>query len=259
MGKLIKERLAAQKVVRVIGVGQLCSPKLIEMIGLHGRFDAVWLDQEHGGLSIAQLEQAALAARARGIDSFVRLAATDYATVMRVLEAGAGGIMAAQVRSAKEAEDIVRWAKFHPHGQRGVNGTGVDGRFGTMKLADYFERANEETFIAIQIENREAVEDVERIAAVKQVDLLFVGPADLSQSLGVPGDIKHPEVWQAIERVARAAQANGIHWAILPRDPEHAKRCVGLGCRMLSMGLDTWVVSRGLDYFQKEYAEFFAD
>src|SRR4029453_10154377 len=118
-----------------------------------GGFDAVWLDQEHAGLTTQQIEEAARAARGVGLDSFVRLNATDYATVMRPLEAGAGGIMAAQVRSASEVADVVRWAKFHPEGLRGVNGTGVDGRYGTLPLAEYFRQSNARTFIAIQIEH----------------------------------------------------------------------------------------------------------
>jgi 2-keto-3-deoxy-L-rhamnonate aldolase RhmA len=161
--------------------------------------------------------------------------------------------MAAQVRRAEEAADVVRWAKFHPQGLRGVNGTGVDGRYGSLPLAEYMRRANAETFVAIQIEHVDAVEDVERIAAVKEVDVLFIGPADLSQSMGVPGEWDHPRLWQSIERVAQTARAHAIHWAILPLNPAHAQRCVDLGCRMLSLGLDVWAVQRGLKVFAAEY------
>src|SRR6516165_12105575 len=183
MGARLKELLAQGQLVRVFGLGQLCHPKIVEMVGFHGGYDAVWLDQEHAGISIAQIEEATRAARGIGLDSFVRLAPTDYATVMRPLEAGTDGIMAAQVRSAAQAEEVVRWAKFHPRGLRGVNGTGVDGGYGTLPLADYFRRANAETFIAIQIEHADAVSEVEAIAALPGVDVLFVGPADLSQSM----------------------------------------------------------------------------
>jgi 2-dehydro-3-deoxyglucarate aldolase/4-hydroxy-2-oxoheptanedioate aldolase len=227
------------------------------MIGADDGVDAIWLDQEHGGLTNEQLENALRAARAADIDTFVRLAATDYATVMRPLEAGAGGIMAAQVRSASETEQIVSWAKFHPRGLRGINNTGYDGRYGLTPLAEYMQQCNAHSFIAIQIENCEAVEDVERIAAVPDVDLLFIGPADLSQSLGLPAQWDHPRHWQAIERVARAAKAHGVAWAILPPSPAYARRCVELGCRMLSLGIDVWIVQRGLKAFQAEYAEFF--
>jgi 2-dehydro-3-deoxyglucarate aldolase/4-hydroxy-2-oxoheptanedioate aldolase len=258
MGARLKELLARQKTVRVFGMGQLCHPKLVEIVGMGGGFDAVWFDQEHVGVNVEQIESCSRAARAVGLDCFVRLAPTDYATVMRPLEAGAGGIMAAQVRSAAQAEEVVRWAKFHPRGLRGVNGTGVDGGYGTLPLADYFRRANAETFIAIQIEHADAVVDVEHIAAVADVDVLFVGPADLSQSLGIPGEWSHPQLWAAIEAVARAAGEHGIHWAILPPNVDYARRCVGMGCRMLSLGLDTWAFHRGLKAFQNEYAEFFA-
>ena len=134
------------------------------MIGLHGGYDAVWFDQEHAGLSIEQIENAARAARLAGLDSFVRLAPTDYATVMRPFEAGAGGIMAAMVHSARQTEEIIQWCKFHPRGLRGVNATGADGQFGRMAIADYIRKANAETFIAIQIEHRDALEQVEEIA-----------------------------------------------------------------------------------------------
>jgi 4-hydroxy-2-oxoheptanedioate aldolase len=253
MTSLLKKRLAEGKVLRVFCAGQLCHPKLIEMVGQHGGYDAVWLDQEHAGLTIGQIEEAARAARGVGLDSFVRLYATDYATVMRPLEAGAGGIMAAQVRSARETADIVRWAKFHPQGLRGVNSTGVDGRYGTMAAVEYMQQANAATFIAIQIEHVDAVAEVERIAAVPEVDLLFVGPADLAQSMGIPGQWDHPEVWAAIQRTAQAARSAGIRWAILPRDAAYARRCVDLGCAMLSIGLDVWLVKGGLRAVDDEY------
>jgi 2-dehydro-3-deoxyglucarate aldolase/4-hydroxy-2-oxoheptanedioate aldolase len=257
MAARLKEKLGRGELVRVFALGQLCHPKIVEMVGLHGGFDAVWLDHEHAGLTIEQIENAARAARGCGLDSFVRLAPTDYATVMRPLEAGAGGVMAAQVRSARQAEQVVHWAKFHPRGLRGVNSTGVDGAYGTLSFAEYARRANATTFIAIQIEHAEAVEEVEQIAAIPDVDVLFVGPADLSQSMGLPGEWEHPRVWQAIERVARAAAANAIHWAMLPPHLANARRCVELGCRMLSLGIDVWAVQRGLKSFASEYAEFF--
>lgn len=257
MGARLKRALAEGRVTTVFGLGQLCQPKLVEMIGLLGGFDAVWFDQEHAGLTVAQLETGALAARAAGLDSFVRLAPTDYASVMRCLEAGAGGIMAAQVRSARQAEEVLSWTKFHPRGLRGINSTGVDAGFGTMSLADYLSRANAESFVAIQIEHADAVADVEAIARIPDVDVLFIGPADLSQSLGIPGQWDHPHFWEAIERVARAAEAAKVAWAILPPTPAHARRCVALGCRMLSIGFDVWGFARGVKAFQAEYAEFF--
>src|SRR4051812_20474465 len=98
MGRGLKDLLKQDKVARVFAVGQLCDPKIIEILGREGGYDGLWLDSEHAGLTSAQIEHATRAARGVGIDTFVRLAATDYASVMRALEAGAGGVMAAQVR-----------------------------------------------------------------------------------------------------------------------------------------------------------------
>ncbi len=257
MGAQLKALLAGGRVLRVFALGHLCSPKLVEMIGWAGGFDAVWLDQEHAGLTMAQTEEAARAARGVGLDSFVRLNATDYATMMCALEAGAGGVMASMVKSARQAEEIVSWAKFHPRGCRGVNGTGVDGRYGATPGPEYFRRANAETITAVQIEHIDAVADVERIAAVPDLDFLFVGPADLSQSMGIPGEWEHPRMWAAVERTARAAAANRVAWAILPRDAAHARRCVELGCRMLSIGMDAWAFQKGIAAVRDDFAEFF--
>src|SRR6516162_7333576 len=160
MGLRLKELLAQGKLVRVFGLGQLCHPKIVEMVGFQGGYDAVWLDQEHAGISTAQIEEATRAARGCGLASFVRLNATDYATVMRPLEAGAGGIMASMVRSARQAEEVMTWAKFHPRGQRGVNGTGVDGHYGALPGPEYFSKANAESFVAVQIEHADAVDEV---------------------------------------------------------------------------------------------------
>lgn len=255
----LKDVLASGRLARVFGLGQLCHPKVVEMIGVQNAWDAVWFDLEHAGLSTAQVEDACRAARAAGLDSFVRLAATDYAAVMRPLEAGAGGVMAAQVRSAAEAEQVVRWAKFQPRGLRGVNGSGVDGQYGALPLAEYVRRANAATFIAIQIEHADAVAEVEQIAAVPDVDVLFVGPADLAQSLGVSAQWEHPRLWQAIERVATASRTAGRPWAVLPIGPEFARRCVALGCRMLSLGFDVWAVHHGLRAIRQEYGEYLAE
>jgi 2-keto-3-deoxy-L-rhamnonate aldolase RhmA len=258
MGAHLKTLLADKThLIRVFALGQLCSPKLVEMVAWSGGFDAVWLDQEHVGLTMPQIEEAARAARGAGIDSFVRLTATDYATVMRPLEAGAGGVMAAMVRSAREAEQVLTWAKFQPRGYRGVNGTGVDGGYGTYPGAEYFRKANAETVVGAQIEHKDAVAEVDKIAALADLDFLFVGPADLSQSMGLTGQWEHPEMWKAVERVAKAAAANNIAWAILPLNAAHARRCVELGCRILSLGIDVWFVQKGIKAFKADYAEFF--
>ena len=253
----IKQLLAEGRVVRMFGVGQLFSPKLVEIVGEHGEFDALWLDTEHAGLDMKDIELATMAARAYGLDHFVRQPATDYAAIMRSLEAGAGGVMISMVRTPEEAEQAVRWAKFHPRGERGMNGGNRDGRFGLTPMTEYVAQANASTFVGIQIETASAIASVAEIAATPDVDLLFVGPADISQVMGVPGDFEHPKCLAAIEGIAEACARAGKPWGIVPRGPEYAERMRGWGCRMFVLGFDIHVVHAGIRATKERYRSFF--
>jgi len=253
----IKQLLAEGGVVRMFGVGQLISPKLIEIIGEHGGFDALWLDAEHAGITMKEIEWATMAARAYGMDHFVRLPATDYAAIMRPLEAGAGGVMVSMVRSPAEAEQAVRWAKFWPRGERGMNGGNRDGRFGLTPLSEYVIRANADTFVGIQVETAGAIASIAEIAAVPDVDLLFVGPADISQLLGVPGDFENPRCLDTIERIARACGDAGKPWGIVSRGPEYAERMRAWGCRMFVLGFDIHAFHAGIRNVKERYASFY--
>lgn len=257
MPRRIKEILARNELVHVFGMGQLCSTKLIEIVALAGGFDAIWLDQEHSGLTVRDIELASLACRAHGLDSFVRVAPTDYATVMRPMEAGAGGVMAAQVRTAADAEQFVRWAKFFPRGSRGITGAGIDGKFTAIPQDEYVAAANRDTFVAIQIETKEAVDNIAAIAAVPDVDLLFVGPSDLAQSLGLPGQMDHPRCYETIEHVAAACRAASKPWGIIGRNSDYSSRWVERGCRFLVLGADVTIAQRGLAAVKQGFAKFF--
>ncbi len=257
MAARIKEILARDAIVRVFGMGQLCSTKLIEIVALAGGYDAIWLDQEHSGLTVRDIELASLACRAHGLDSFVRVAPTDYATVMRPMEAGAGGVMAAQIRTAAEADQIVRWAKFHPRGLRGITGAGIDGKYTLIPQGEYAEQANRDTFVAIQIETLESVEHIAAIAAVNDVDLLFVGPSDLAQALGLTGQLDHPRCYEIIEHVAAACRAAGKPWGIIGRNSDYSSRWVERGCRFLVFGADVTLAQRGIAAIKQSFAKFF--
>ncbi len=255
----IKQLLADGKLVRMFGVGQLFTPKLVEIVGEHGGFDALWLDGEHAGLGMKETELSTMAARSYGLDHFVRQPATDYASIMRSLEAGAGGVMISMARGPEDVEQAVRWAKFHPRGERGMNGGNRDGRFGLMPLPEYVAKANAESFVGIQIETARAIESIEEIAAVPDVDLLFVGPADISQVMGVPGDFENPKCLDTIERIAQACARAGKPWGIVPRGPEYADRMLGWGCRMFVLAFDIHVVHAGIRATKARYGSFFGE
>ncbi|MET0697611.1 MAG: aldolase/citrate lyase family protein [Acidimicrobiia bacterium] len=162
--------------------------------------------------------------------------------------------MAAQIKSADEAEEFVRWAKFAPRGRRGLNPLGFDGRYGTIPLAEFAEQANRDTFVAIQIETAQAVDEVDGIAAVDGVDLLFVGPSDLSQAVGVIGDFMGEASIAAVDRVATACQAHGKQWGAVTPNPEYATMLIDKGCTLISPVNDVKLVTTGLAAMKDKYS-----
>ncbi len=254
-----KERLAAGETVLSMAVGRVLHHNTLQMIGMAGGFHGVWLDMEHVGLTTEQLEIATLACRATGMDSFCRVAPTDYATVTRCLEAGSGGVMAAQIFTAQQAEQFVQWARFAPRGCRGLNTGGVDAGFTKLSAAEFTRKANAETFVLIQIETLSAVEQCEEIAAIDGVDALFIGPADLSQSLGVTGQFFHEKCLNAIDKVAAACKKHNKHLAAVAFNPEHAQMLYDKGCRFLSPSTDVRLIQAGLQAVKRDFANLFGE
>jgi 2-dehydro-3-deoxyglucarate aldolase/4-hydroxy-2-oxoheptanedioate aldolase len=251
----LKQRIVSGERLVFFSVGRMFHPNIVHYLGMAAAFDGFWIDGEHAGLTARDIELAVAAGAARGLEAFVRIPPTDYATVTRCFESGAMGVMAAQIGSAAHAEEFVTWAKFAPRGRRGLNPLGHDGRFGSLPLAEFVAQANRETMVAIQIETAGAVEDIEAIAAIDGVDLLFIGPSDLSQALGVTGEIMHDRCLQAIDRVAGACAAHGKVWGAVTPTPEYASLLLQKGCTVLSPTGDVKLVTAGLASTMSSYRE----
>jgi 2-dehydro-3-deoxyglucarate aldolase/4-hydroxy-2-oxoheptanedioate aldolase len=256
MPSLIKQRLDAGKIVRVMVFTSLSNPRTVEAAGLMANVHGFWFDQEHSALSHQQLELMAMAARAAGVDTFSRVAPTDYAAVMRPYEAGCSGVMAAQVQTVDEVKHIVSWSRFAPIGSRGTFSGNYECQFGKTPLDEYVSAANSERWLAIQIETASALEAVDEIAAIQGVDLLFVGPADLSVNLLVPGEFLHPKCIAALESVSAACQRSGKPWGVLCPTVEHARTCRDLGAQLFSLHSDTGCFRRGIASLEDTFAEF---
>ncbi|WP_437186033.1 HpcH/HpaI aldolase family protein [Planctomicrobium sp. SH668] len=253
----IKSRLARKERLNVFALGRSFHPNMVEMFGLQGGFDGFWIDHEHGGFTIDQIESAARAGRAWNLDSFVRVAPTDYATVTRALESGVGGVMAAQVFSPEQAEQFVRWSKFAPRGERGLNGGGHDGQFGLLSIPEFCQQANQNSLVAIQIETAAAVECCEEIASISDVDHLFLGPADLSQAYGIAGDIMHPRMVAAVVKIAKSCERHGKTFGAVTFSPEHSAMLVDHGCSLVSMTTDVKTFQEGIKAIKEKFKPLF--
>jgi 2-dehydro-3-deoxyglucarate aldolase/4-hydroxy-2-oxoheptanedioate aldolase len=257
MARVFQDLLATGKVLRVFSVSRIVHPVLFDLFGMAGAFDGLWLDQEHGGMTVPQIQSASAFARANNLGLFVRMAPTGYAQATQNLEAGADGLMAARLTSADEAERFVTWCKFAPRGDRGLNSSGFDARYTYKSLGELVTDANRDVFVAIQIETLGALDEVDGIAAIDGVDLLFVGPGDMSQALGCTAQLHHEKVWEAIDRVAAACRRHHKPWGTVPAGPAYAARCLDQGCRLLTLANETLALRRGIDALKEWYAEVF--
>lgn len=248
----VLEKLRQGKATLVGSPTPYASPKITEMLGLLD-FDGVWIDMEHQDYSFDQLFSMALGCRAAGIEPMARIRKGEYWTYSRPFEAGATGIMVPHCRSGLEAEQIVRYARFSPLGMRGMDGVEAPADYGLAPMAEYMAHANRETFIAVQIEDREAVDCVDEIAAVEGIDILFVGPADLTQSYGIPLQTGSQTIRDAIERVAEAATRHGKWWGLPVGSAEHGARYYEMGARFLACGAAIIILQEGFRRIRQDF------
>jgi 2-keto-3-deoxy-L-rhamnonate aldolase RhmA len=184
-------------------------PELVEVLG-HVGFDWVFLDAEHGPLSEATIVQMVRAAETAGITPVVRVPRNEPETILRYLETGVAGIVVPQVNSGEEARRIVQAVKYPPVGARGIGASRASGygfKFGGGE--EYRRRANAETIIIALLENVRGVENLDEILAVDGIDVVFVGPADLSASMGGEIGFEVPAVRQVVDEVLRRTIASG--------------------------------------------------
>ncbi len=211
-------------------------PVVVDMIGLFG-FDGVWICQEHLPLDGDRLAHLIRTANSTDLDTITRVNKSGYSGYIHPLELGGTGIMVPHCMSAEEARKLVSLTRFQPLGRRALDSGNADGHYCLIPLADYLRQSNENQVLVIQIEDPEALEQIDEIAAVEGVDAIFVGPGDLSHAMGVPGQIDHPDVQKSIQRVADACKKHGRNWGI-PVSAATAEKYMEMGARFLNAGAD---------------------
>ena len=233
---VVKQKLRADELVLVPKVCFM-SPDIVEMLGLLG-YDCVWICSEHRAIDASTLENMIRAGRAAGADCVIRLGVNGLDDIVRVLSAGAHGLMIPHVKTPAQAREIVAKAKYPPLGKRELENINADANYGLMPVEQYLQVANEESFIVVQIEDVEALDHIEDIAAVEGIDVIFVGPSDLALSLGLPGQEKHAKIVEIIQRVVKACESRDVVCGTPAIDSEHCKRLVGSGVRYFTDGSD---------------------
>ena len=215
-------------------------PSLVEYVALLG-WDFLVFDGEHGTLQPNQVEDLCRAVEPHGVTPIVRVTTNDPPTILRFLDTGAHGVHVPWVNSAAEAERAVRFVKYSPRGQRGLAGSRASEWGLREPLSAYVERANRETLVVIQVETQDAVDAIDDYLAIDGVDVLFLGPTDLSQSLGHPGDLGHPDVVAALERVAAAVIGSDKVLGIYAGTSDMTREWLDRGARYFTTSLEPFL------------------
>ena len=207
--------------------------------------DYVIIDTEHGCLSVETTADMVLAAENGGLLPYVRIGDTRRPYVLRMLDIGARGLIVPNIRSVEEVRQLIDAAKFPPLGNRGYCPTRTSG-WGADEWArdafSYMAACNERCKVIPQCETREALEQIEEIAALPGVDGIFVGPCDLSIALGIPLQFDHPMLLEACERILAACRANSIEALIFAGNMKDAKKWAAKGFDSVAYSLDAGVL-----------------
>ncbi len=212
-------------------------PSLAEYVAMLG-WDFIVFDAEHGTLEPHDVEDLCRAAELRDVTPIARVTTNQPHVILRFLDAGVHGVHVPWVNSPAAVEEAVRSVKYSPRGVRGLAGTRASDWGLREPMSAYVERANRETLVVIHIETREAVAAIEEYVSIDGVDVLFLGPMDLSQSLGHPGEPGHPNVVAAMERVADVVVPSDKALGVYAGNAAATREWRARGARYFTTGLE---------------------
>ncbi|RMF89182.1 MAG: aldolase [Nitrospinota bacterium] len=238
----VKQKLREGKVATVVGGWH--NTDMIDFLGQFG-FDGVWLEAEHGPVSWEQIGDMSRACDLWGMSSITRVNRNDPGLIMRALDRGATGIAVPHVNTREAAEQAMKAAKFAPIGYRGMFG----GRR-SFGVSNYFQQANEETIVIVLIEEIAAIQNLAEILTVEHIDVFFVAPADLAQTMGHIGNHTHPEVQAVIEKALAQIREAGKVAGTLVTD-ETVERYLAAGVQFLYTAWPHWVARGARDFLAK--------
>ncbi len=239
---IVRKKLAGDEIV-LTAKACYADPELVELTASSG-FDAVWICLEHKRLDPSLVYSLIQACRLGGADALIRVKPANHTDVLWLLESGARGIMLPRVRHPDEVREVIAAMKFPPAGSRGCDAIHAEADFGRLPMAEYLAGANRENYLLVQIEEPDVVSHIDAIAAMPGVDVLFVGPGDLTIALGKSGQTDDPEVRAILRSVVEACRRHGKR-AGIPCAPEQVAKYRALGFTFFNVSSDFRCVTNG--------------
>lgn len=241
----LRERILNKEVV--VGMFyKLNSQAIAEMIGNAG-FDFIIVDTEHSNYSSYDVEGVIRAAECVGMSSVIRIREAIPEDVLHALDSGADGVQIPSITSTESAFDVCKSSKYYPEGNRGLSTNQRAAMYSSWnKEVGYIDYSNKNSLVVVHVENIEMAERVDELLEIPQLDVIFVGPSDLSQSMGKPGQMNDPEVIAVIEDVFKKVLKKGKAVGIYCGTPAAIKKYVGLGATYIAYGSDVTIIADGL-------------
>lgn len=234
----MRARLDAGEVALCMGIAQARTVD-IPMIAASCGFDAISIDLEHTAISLETTAMLCTAAIGFGLTPMVRVPSHDHQYMTRVVDTGCVGVTVPHVDTRAEAEHIVDVCKFPPVGRRSVYGPSPVNRYRPMGFAEVMAFSNERTIVTAMLETPKAIANADAIASVPGLDMILIGPYDLSNEMGILGEFRHPEFRQAVEAAAQACRRHGKILGIAGiSDDALLTEYIGMGLRFINSGND---------------------
>jgi 4-hydroxy-2-oxoheptanedioate aldolase len=213
-------------------VNTLATPKITQVLATAG-FDFIYIDMEHSGFSIETVTDLCFAALSAGLVPIVRPPAKDAHLLSRPLDGGAMGLLVPHVDTPQEARAVIQAVKYPPWGERGLSLRGVHTGFGQGKGEEYTRTTNVETLVLVQLESKQALENIDKILSIEGIDGAVIGRGDLSIDLGVPGQTEHPEVLRGVDRMIAACRHHNKIPGLLVQTVASAREWIAKGIRLV--------------------------
>ncbi len=254
----LKKRIKQGEVV----FGPWCvlpSPSVINIIGAAG-MDFVILDLEHGASSFETLEEMVRSAESENCCPLVRVGKRDELHILKALDLGAHGVLVPHVSDKKEAAEAVSFAKYYPEGQRGFSPFTRTGGYGMLGIQDHAKKENEETIVAVILEGIKGLEHLDEILDVPNIDLIYIGAYDLSQSLGIPGQVNHKKVKGLLEKnIKKIRDNNKAAGGHVAKNADDFRWMVNCGMQFITCLPDTALIFHAFHDLATQFREIRQD
>lgn len=236
---------------------KLNSPLAVEIMGWSG-LDFIVVDCEHSAMGYESVENVVRTGENVGLSTIVRVPSAQEEHIFHALDAGASGVQIPNLTAVEQFRESVRSAKYYPEGCRGLSRQTRNARYGLWndKEQPYVQAANEKSLVVVHIENKEMADAAEEICQIPQIDVVFVGPADMSQSLGIPGRSTDPRVVEVAAKVLKTAEKYGKAGGINVTSKADMERYLDLGARYILYSSDTGLLVKGMKELSAQFAPY---